>query len=504
MRWPIEQWGTRAVVLAGASTADHLRTALQLLSGDVPRRTTYGHTGWREIDGQWVYLHATGAIGADGSAPGVSVALPDALAGYVLPDPPSGRALTDAMRASLRVLDVAPDRVTVRLLGAAYRAVLASCDSALDLAGPTGQGKTELAALCQQHFGAGMIARHLPGSWASTGNALEGMAFAAKDALFVVDDFAPGGSASDVARMHREADRLLRAQGNRAGRGRCRTDGTVRPARPPRGIILSTGEDVPRGQSLRARLLVLELAPGELDWARLTVCQGDAAAGLYAQALAGYLRWLAQRYPAVRDGLRAETAELRERAHADGMHRRTPGIVADLAAGWRWWLDFSLAAGAIEQAERDTLARRVWAALQEAGAAQAEHVAAAEPCAQFLRLLSGALASGRAHVAGKNGDHPADSLAWGWREIAVGAPGRWEAQGRCIGWLDGADLYLEPEASYAEAQEMARHQGTPCPSALGPFGGACESIGRRCWRAGMTSGSVTPSAGPWGEPATVM
>src|SRR5262249_54434917 len=145
------------------------------------------------------------------------------------------------------------------------------------LAGPTGAGKTELAALVQQHHGTGMDARHLPGSWASTGNSLEGLAFAAKDSLLVVDDFAPGGSVADVARMPREADRLRRAQGNNSGRGRCRADGTVRPAKPPRGCVLSTGEDVPRGQSLRARLLVLEVAPGEVNWERLSACQKDAA-----------------------------------------------------------------------------------------------------------------------------------------------------------------------------------------------------------------------------------
>src|SRR5262249_9644084 len=106
MRWPVERWGTRAIVLAGASTADHLRCALQLLSGDVPRRTVYAHTGWREEGGRWLYLHAAGAIGAEGPAPDISVALPDALAGYSLPDPPSDCALADAIRASLGVLDL--------------------------------------------------------------------------------------------------------------------------------------------------------------------------------------------------------------------------------------------------------------------------------------------------------------------------------------------------------------------------------------------------------------
>jgi hypothetical protein len=475
MRWPVAAWGARAVVLAGASTADHLRCALQLLSGDVPRRDIFTHCGWRNVGGRWVYLHAGGAIGEDGPAPDVAVSLPDALAGYLLPDPPTGRALADAIRASLRVLDVAPDHITASVLGAVYRAVLGPADCALHLSGPTGAGKTELAALPQQHHGAGLDARHLPASWSSTGNSLEGVAFAAKDSLLTVDDFAPGGTTADVARIHREADRLVRAQGNQAGRMRMRADATLRPAKPPRGIILSTGEDVPRGQSLRARLLTLELAPGELDWSHLTACQRDAAAGLYASALAGYLRWLAARYAAIREGLRAEVTALRDRAHAQGMHARTPGALADLAVGWRYWLDYALSAGAIDQAEREALALRVWKALQEVGALQAEHQATAEPCEHFRRLLVAALASGRAHVAAPDGEVPADREAWGWRAVEVGtgdgASTRMDPQGRRIGWVDtlklsgdgGPDLYLEPEAAYAEAQEMARHQGDSLP-----------------------------------------
>ena len=42
---------------------------------------------------------------------------------------------------------------------------------------------------------AGLDARHLPASWAATPNALEGLAFLAKDAVLVVDDFNPTGAA---------------------------------------------------------------------------------------------------------------------------------------------------------------------------------------------------------------------------------------------------------------------------------------------------------------------
>jgi hypothetical protein len=311
MGWPVEHWGARAVVYAGQGVADHARVAVQLLSGDPPTRIEYLHTGWRDIGGEPVYLHGGGAIGAGGPAAGVEVRLTGPLAGCVLPEPPAGDRLVTAVRASLRVLGVSPDRVTVPVLGAAYRAVLDATDFSLHLSGPTKVGKTEHAALAQQHWGAGLDARHLPGSWSSTGNSLESLAFFAKDMLLTVDDFAPQGRTADVARYHRDADRLFRAQGNRSGRARCRTDGSLREPHPPRGSILSTGEDLPRGESVRARLLVVELSAGETDWAQMTGCQEDARNGLYAEALAGFVQWLAPRIDTVQAGLRSETAGYR-------------------------------------------------------------------------------------------------------------------------------------------------------------------------------------------------
>jgi hypothetical protein len=465
MRWVTAAWGTKAVVYAGAQTADHARVAVQVLSEGVRTRTVYGHLGWREVGGRWLYLHAGGGLGADGPVEGVEVQPPEALAGFVLPEPPAGAALTAAVGASLALLDgLAPDRIVFPLLAGVYRAALGEAAGALDLslflAGPHGAGKSELAALAQQHHGPALDARHLPGAWSSTANALECLAFTAKDALLVVDDFKPGGAAGDRQRLERDADRLLRAQGNRAGRQRLRSDGTLRPGRPPRGLILSTGEDVPAGQSLRGRALVLEVGPADVaPLAKLTPYQRHAAAGLYALALAGYARWLAARYADLCRRLPAERAALRERAQTGAGSPRTPGMVADLALGLRLFLDFALEAGAITEAERADLERRGWAALQEAAAAHAKHVQAAEPTAVFLRLLAGALASGRAHVAGPDGGAPPNAAAWGWRRVPTASGQDWQPQGRRVGWLDGGELYLEPEAAHAEAQRLAGEQG---------------------------------------------
>ena len=195
--WIVPAWGTQAVVYAGQGTKDHLRAALQLLSPEVTRRTVYCHTGWRRIEDEWVFLHAGGAIGVRGPVPTILVALPDPLIGFQLPDPPTGGDLVDSIRASLGILELGPAHIMFPQLAAAYRAVIGGADFSVHTSGLTGSYKSETAALIQQHFGSTMNARRLPANWSSTGNSLEGVAFAAKDVVLVVDDFCPTGSSAE-------------------------------------------------------------------------------------------------------------------------------------------------------------------------------------------------------------------------------------------------------------------------------------------------------------------
>ena len=221
MSWVTEVWGTAPVIFAGQGKRDHLRAAIQMLSGAVPRHTVYGHLGWRRMSDHWAFLHSGGAIGPDGVLDAIEVDTgTDSLLAYQLPGAQTADELVDAVRTSLGLLDLGTLTVTAPVLGAVYRAPLAEAspvDFALHLAGPTGAFKTELAALAQAHFGHAFHGRRLPASWADTANMLEKKAFLAKDAVLVVDDFAPTGTTADIQRLHRDADRLFRAAGNRSG-----------------------------------------------------------------------------------------------------------------------------------------------------------------------------------------------------------------------------------------------------------------------------------------------
>jgi len=473
MGWVNEVWGSAPCVQAGQGSRDHLRAAIQDLSGaDVPTRRVFRHLGWRQVETRWVYLHAGGGIGPDGTEPGIDVDMAGggALARFTLPDPPDGAKLADAIRASLRILDVAPRRLTVPVFAGIWRAALGAADFSLHLTGGTGRGKSELAALAQQHFGPGMDARHLPAAWSSTANALESLAFLAKDTLLTVDDFAPSGAASDRERYHREAERFFRAVGNAAGRQRLNADAKHKADRPPRCLPLSTGEDLPgRLASLRARIVVVEVGPGDVAWSVLTDCQRDAANGVYAAALAGFLRWIAPRYAEVRAGLTAERDALTA-GMGTGTHKRTPRNVAALAVGFRWFLRFALEAKAIGDPEAESLWSGCLASLTDAVAAQDQYQEGCDPAVRFLELLASALASGRAHVATANGEAPESAGRWGWRSRQVGTGGYAETelqpQGRRIGWVDGDDLYLEPNAAYQAAQEAGAGSGDTL--AVGP------------------------------------
>jgi hypothetical protein len=128
--------------------------------------------------------------------------------------------------------------------------------------------------------------------------------------------------------------------------------------------------------------------------------------------------------------------------------------------GWEQWLRFATCCDALTHEEADTIMSDVRGALAELVARTQGQVADQEPAARFVTRLAAVLSTGRAHLLALEGGTPANPQRWGWRGRTIGDDVVMEPLTReHIGWIEGEDVYLDPDASYAAVQQLAREGG---------------------------------------------
>ncbi len=436
MNWVLQHWGTRAIIAAGQSTKDKLREAIQWNSQEAEISTVYTHTGWRVIEGQRVYLSTSGALGVDG----IQVELDGNLKRYMLPTSLEGANLKEAMQASLRFLEVAPLSVTFPLWGAMYLAPLAEIspfDFMLWVFGETGSMKSTLCALALCHYG-DFDHKHLPDGWGSTDNILEKQMFIVKDAPLVIDDFAPQASGVDAQNLDRKAVRLIRAVGNRSPRNRMNADTTTRSGFMARGLVISTGEQLPAGQSIIARILPIEILPKMVDVEKLTQAQ-KVDTVLYPYALVGYLGWLAKNWDEIKAEYAQNHREMRDSLRGT-FHLRTPEMFAHVLMGIRLALTYAVTETAISEDQAEALLEKSKAEMMTLAQAQGEHVRDELPVIKFVNAIKALVAKGEYYieVTGKAHDENA----------------KW------LGWVDDDFYYLQSEITYNAVCDFMRKEGS--------------------------------------------
>ncbi len=453
--WVAGQLGAKAVLADGNSNKEKARLAIQAMGLEsCTNETFYSHTGWRNTEHGYVFLHSGGAIAANGQVEQLDIQLHGSMNKYQLELPVDEESERRAIRASLGMLDLGPTTICYPLLAGVYRSALGKVGLCLHLVGGTGVFKTQLAALAQQHYGAEFSGECLPGSWTSTVNAIEQETFLAKDTLFVIDDFKPVGTRYDVDRLHAFADRLIRSAVDGHYRARLNQNSELKPEKPPRTMLLSTGEDTPRGESLRARMLIIKFAKGDIDKAVLTRCQQEAADGLYVQAMTGCIRWVAGQYEAIQARLKARQLELRDQLQV-GRHQRTASNIARLIAGWELLLEYAAEKGALTQAEADQHREQCMQALLQLADDQDQQQEQYSIEYRFCELLRSAISSGQAHLKNRHGGAPEEPLSWGWYEDVNTTQGTLRTCSSCVGWLDRGNLYLDLEPSISVVRKVA-------------------------------------------------
>ena len=444
--WLPNLWGMDCILEVGKGTKEHVRYAAQTTARHAEHQTVYTVTGWRKIDGRWVFL-----------LPGneeYTVSLSNKMHGYGMAEEASGLDL--AILTRLLTAGPVTEIILFPLLALVFLSPLnhflklANCEPkfVLFLIGRTGTRKSTLAALMLSFFGS-FTATDLPMSFQDTANSIAYNSFALKDVLTCIDDFHPA-TRYEEQKQTATAQTILRVYGDRAAKGRLRSDCSPMEARPPQGNAIVTAEFPPDiGESGTARYLALELKPQDVDLDVLTYFQNQAAEGVLARCMRSYLEWLKKSYLLEPDApggllllLKDNFRRYREafRRSKIPCHGRVAETVAWLQIGMDYLLMFLTEANAMDPMEASKLKDRFRDLLYELARTQAASIAEDRPAARFLRKLLGMLEAGQVCVLPKDEDVDYQPPNW-------------------IGYQDKDCWYLFTDPVHKAVREQCERQG---------------------------------------------
>jgi hypothetical protein len=476
--WPEADIAAPGIGPKGRATREHLRAAIEAFSvGRVTTRYRYRHTGWVQHEGRAVYLHAAGAIDADGDVDGLR-AEPEIerVKRFALPSLADLDVARD-VGAILYLLEHQPAKVWVVLIGLALRAAMGGSRAAAHLTGRSGLGKSVVIGCVSQLFGPSFSARNPVLSWRARGVTVQGMAevmVAARDVFLQIDDLQR--NPESIARITSIIPMHFEGTGQIKGKSR----GGALALRGSQCVIGSSGETLPDEPSVRNRVVLLDLdahpTPQPDEGPDCAKARGDR--GELARGMAAFIRWWAARYTESRPRL----PQMEREAAAQwglGVSARAAEVLGPAALGLDAFLDFVHDVEALNEEGIENLRVRLRAALGGATAVHVGHVAEEANWRRYLDLVGQALASSAGHAlyGDRHGvvfeiDKPRDPSVWGWRvRTSFSSSGDEEREttsadpsGPTIAYLRSdrpGKVLLAPGASLRVALDLAKRDGRP-------------------------------------------
>jgi hypothetical protein len=449
LNW-IYQWGNKAIIEPGQTGRDYLRHSIQTGSNGIQHKTFYAHTGWRQINNEWAYLSADGAIGQDD----VSIKLPRELQRYRIPT--TIESEIEAIRASLSFLDIGERSITLPLWCFIYLSPLTTLLNPMPnfsgyIQGETGCFKTTLAVIALSHFG--YFGANNLNNFDDTANALEKRSFILKDSLMVLDDYHPSTKKSDAQYKESLAQRIIRSYSNRTGRGRLAPDTSDKGKYEPRGMLLITGEEFVALQSTIARIMPIEISEGNIIREKLSEIQKSLF--LLPYAMSSYLFWVRDHIQKIIESFNKQFIELREKAFKNNAHMKLPEQLAFLQFSLDTVISWINDKGIISDNEAFALSGEGWKIFTEMAGNQRERLTQEDSVELFKDILQTLIAQGRVRIEDKN-DPPTIPIIGG-------------ISGDFIGYYDESYMYLLPPALWQCIQRFCLSEGSHFPFSKNTF-----------------------------------
>lgn len=458
------------------------------------RTRVYTGTGWRESDLGPYFVHAGGAITAQGA-----VDAPTRLTGGLqrihLPEPTTEAAtLRQAWQESTEILrQKLPARVIAPLLGLVWQSPFVPVPLITYVYGAPGAGKSSCARQAMHYLAPGLNQENSESPktiLSATGAGDSAIAMTrilanARHVAVLADDFVD----TDVRKAVAKFDFLVRAVFDREGRKVGGQRGGIREAPPIDASVIATGQIGLNGSALQ-RTFSIGLNPGEIKEVDVTFELLEQKTLREQRALLGasLIRWLAKHRDALREHYfegrpdathtKAQLAKIwRDRTaplpHDPGAKGRMKDAAVNADHGIRLMLRMLVEVGAITQQEATDFHtwadKGIWDALvrQEGGVSN--------PGVMAIELLREALAAGSAHLVTTSGDIPEEAEQLGWTQRGRPPQDTWSPNGVRIGAIkDNGDgeprLYLHPRVMIETITRVAAGTGEPITDTVHTIG----------------------------------
>lgn len=448
MKWLLNRWGALGAAQPKQNVLSKICHAIMLTKGEVKFETMYLQTGWKKINGEYVFLMPTQ------NSP-FTVELQGKLKNYSFTEKGSQEDLI--YLSAMLENSFAPQCVMLPLLAVTFLCPLnhflksAGCEPKFvtALIGKTGSRKSTLAALFLSFFGK-FSASDLPMSFHDTANSILSNIYYLKDVLTCIDDFHPSGMFHEQE-MKSIAQNISRYYGDRIGRARLNSKAELQSSKPPTGNAIITAEYTPEiSVSGSARYFNIELNENDVQLDDLSEYQQLANDGVLCGIMQSYIEWIKNVYLDDESAFvkTLEDVFLKYRkfyldrlcANRIKFHNRTPDMLAHLKIGFAFLLVFLKSKNQINKSELDKFEKVFDEIVLKAVSANAEIIELENPTTKFCEKLKSLLDSGRCYVEAKGTDSS-------------------PRQKNCIGLQDDEHYYLFADTTHSEVRKLCAEQG---------------------------------------------
>jgi|GEM_PF-1629675 len=447
MNWILEKWGGDARPSPGNGLLPHLREAILMTAEGKEPRVILGHTGWRKIGEQRVFAMPGNTIGSAGTE--VSLGGMEGPAGtedegkmdgYRFPEDLSVVPAAEAMNCSLSFLNISRPEVTYPLWAIMYSAPLCEVikhDFILWYLAHTGARKSTIQAQALCHYGE-FDYDSLPISWLA-GSTLKGIKFSLsilKNVVACIDNWAPGGSVHEQQQLENMAAKICHLVGDQAKQTKMDGPSMLAKTLRPRGAVISSGEQLPSGESNTARLFVVDVFPDDIDLAKIRKHKKDR--GIYSYAMAHYIQWLANGWDRISSEIEILRDGWEEKLLEGAAHPRLSKTIATLYTGIHLGTQYAMECQAIDAVLAQDIRDNGWYTLVQLSAKHSTTVNDERPGNRFLEGLKTIYSQGWMVFLPIDSEPPDKTVL----------PPRFKA-----GWFDDEYFYLIPGIVFAQVRE---------------------------------------------------